>query len=116
MNHAITIVSCYGITKDPKTNNFIMVMNYVENGSLRQHLNNSFNEINWNEKLDILQRIAHGLDEIHCNGLIHHDFHCGNILNNSKSWTYITDLGLCQPANANLSQNDEKKYTEYYLM
>ena len=40
------IVRCYGITKDPETNNFMMVMEYAQYGSLRQHLNNSFNSLN----------------------------------------------------------------------
>ena len=48
------IVQCYGITKDPETKNFMMVMEYAQNGSLRQHLNNSFNLLNWNKKLDNL--------------------------------------------------------------
>ena len=61
MNNAEDIVFCYGITQDPKTNNFMMIMNYAENGSLRQSLNNRFNSMNWNEKLDILIQIARGL-------------------------------------------------------
>src|SRR5437764_1912726 len=108
VNNSSCVVTCYGITKDPKTNNFILVMKYATDGSLRQYLNNSFNSMGWGGKLIILRDITIGLKSIHDNRLIHHDFHCGNILNNSKSWTYITDLGLCQPANANLSQNDEK--------
>ena len=44
------VVRCYGITKDPETKNFMMVMEYAQNGSLRQHLNNSFNSLNWNKK------------------------------------------------------------------
>ena len=83
-------------------------MNYAENGSLRQSLNNRFNSMNWNEKLDILIQIARGLNEIHDNKLIHHDFHCGNILENFGS-IFITDLGLCQPANVKTSQNENKK-------
>ena len=110
MNDADNVVYCYGITKDPKTNNFTMVMNYAENGSLRKHLNNSFNSMNWNKKLDILHDIASGLMKIHDNRLIHHDFHCGNILNDFFNDTYITDLGLCQPANANPSQNEKNIY------
>ena len=109
MNISYYVVYFHGITKDPKTNNFIMIMNYADNGSLRKHLNNSFNSMNWNKKLDILYRIACGLNEIHCNGLIHHDFHCGNILYSSDRFIYITDLGLCQPANANSSLNENKK-------
>src|SRR5918911_962846 len=78
------IIQCYGITKDPETNNFMMVMQYAQCGSLRQHLNNSFNSLNWNDKIYNLYFIAGGLKEIHEKGLIHHDFHCGNILNNKE--------------------------------
>ena len=115
MNNAEYVVYCYGITKDPTTNNFMMVMNYAENGSLRQHLNNNFYSMEWKQKLDTLKRIAYGLNQIHNNGLIHHDFHCGNILNASYdidgpfNITYITDLGLCRPANEKPSQSDGKK-------
>ena len=102
------IVQCYGITKDPETNNFMMVMEYAQHGSLRQHLNISFNSISWKDKIFSLYAIAAGLKTIHKKGLIHHDFHCGNILNSSGGHTFITDLGLCQPVNANSSLNDEK--------
>ena len=34
----LCVVRCYGITKDPETNNFMMVMEYAQHGSLRQHL------------------------------------------------------------------------------
>src|SRR5437763_2723343 len=104
MNNAGNVVYCFGITKDSKTNDFMMVMNYAENGNLRHHLNNSFNSMDWGRKLNTLQYIASGLKEIHDNGLIHHDFHCGNILN-SSSLIYITDLGLCRPANEKPSQS-----------
>src|ERR1043165_9361260 len=96
------IVRCYGITKDPETNNFMMVMEYAQYGSLRQHLNNSFNSLNWSDKLYNLFYIADGLERIHEKGLIHHDFHSGNILNNKREilsglvYSLITDLGLCK--------------------
>jgi serine/threonine protein kinase len=102
------ITRCFGITKDPKSNNFMMVMEYAKNGSLRKHLNNSFNSMKWRGKLDILIKIADGLDKIHGKGLIHHDLHCGNILNYNE-YTMITDLGLCQPANVKRFQNECKE-------
>src|SRR2546423_12033486 len=115
MNNAKYITQCYGITKDPETNNFMMVMQYAENGSLRQHLNNNFNSLDWDSKLFNLYDIAAGLDKIHYNKLIHHDFHCGNILlcNNTvegKEYLYslITDFGLCRPANVKPSQIGDK--------
>ncbi|RGB27361.1 kinase-like domain-containing protein [Rhizophagus diaphanus] len=82
-------------------------MFYAENGSLRQHLTDSFNSMKWEKKLDTLQRIARGLKNIHEKGLVHCDFHCGNILNNVENTTYITDLGLCRPANVKSSQDDD---------
>ncbi|GES73785.1 kinase-like domain-containing protein [Rhizophagus clarus] len=101
------VVHCFGITKDPKTNNFMMVMDLKER-SLRHHLNINFNSLDWLNKLALLYNISCGLNEIHYSGLIHHDFHCGNLLNSDK-FAYITDLGLCQPANVKSSQNDKKK-------
>ncbi|GBC37991.2 kinase-like domain-containing protein [Rhizophagus irregularis DAOM 181602=DAOM 197198] len=50
-----------------------------------------------------------GLQDIHNNGFIHHDFHSGNILSNFGGDAYITDLGLCQPANVKSSQNSKKE-------
>ncbi|RGB28016.1 kinase-like domain-containing protein [Rhizophagus diaphanus] len=68
----------------------------------------------WREKLNILQKIASGLKNIHDKNLIHNDFHCGNILcgnmlNSYDFFIYITDLGLCRPANVVPSQNEYKK-------
>ena len=98
------IVQCYGITKDPETKEFVMVMSYHEQnrGSMRQHLNN------WYHKVRDLAFIAHGLYGIHENGLIHRDFHRGNILK-GVDWTTITDLGVCKPANVTTHQGDDKK-------
>src|ERR1051325_6003275 len=107
------IVQCYGITKDPETQDFMMVMAYAQDGSLRQHLNNSFNSLSWNNKLYNLSCIAVGLETIHGRGLIHHDFHCGNILHNKYDdgnfCSLITDLGLCRPADETPSQSRDKK-------
>ncbi|EXX70207.1 Ipl1p [Rhizophagus irregularis DAOM 197198w] len=102
------VVRCFGITKDPKTNNFMMVMDLKE-GNLRQHLNNNFISLDWKRKLWSLYSIAYGLKDIHKKGLIHHDFHCGNILSDFVEFAFITDLGLCQPANVKPSQNSNKK-------
>src|SRR5436853_1591036 len=86
----------------------MMVMRYIENGSLRQHLNKNFNSFDWNEKLYNLYCVAIGLKDIHEKKLIHQDFHCGNILCGGE-FSYITDLGLCKPANVKPSQSGNKK-------
>src|ERR1044072_3970656 len=102
MSRSDDVVRCYGITKDPETNNFMMVMQYACYSSLRQYLNNNFNSLNWESKLWNLSLITDGLGNIHNNKLIHCDFHSGNILCDvptSILFSLISDLGLCKPAN-----------------
>jgi len=101
MSSSDDVVRCYGITKDPETNNFMMVMQYADCGNLRQHLNNNFILLNWEKKLSNLYLITSGLRNIHNNKLIHRDFHSGNILcyDMNDLTSLISDLGLCKPAN-----------------
>ena len=61
MNNSEYVVRCHGITKDLETNNFMIVMYYIMNGSLSQYLSKNFASINWKRKLEILKRIANGL-------------------------------------------------------
>ncbi|RGB26935.1 kinase-like domain-containing protein [Rhizophagus diaphanus] len=107
LNRSTYIVHCYGLTKNTKSDDFMMVLEYAENGSLRQYLNNNFNSLKWNQKLQNLLSIACGLKAIHNIGLIHNNLHCSNILSHLHKLT-IADLGLCQPANVK-SQNDNIK-------
>ena len=108
MNGTYHVIRCYGITKDPETNNFIMVMDYAERGSLRQSLNKNFNSMVWKDKLRILHTISDGLKDIHKKRLIHQDFHSGNILHNRIY--YITDLGLCKPADEKSEKYNKNVY------
>ena len=36
------VVNCFGISQDPKTKNFMMVMKYIENGSMSHFLKNKY--------------------------------------------------------------------------
>ncbi|EXX50811.1 Cdc15p [Rhizophagus irregularis DAOM 197198w] len=96
----------HGITQDPETKNYMMVLDYAKNGSLRNYLDKSYNELNWKIKIIYLWYIAFGLDHIHKNGLIHRDLHIGNILHmGDMDGIYITDMGLCKPADCYTSKN-----------
>ena len=70
----------YGITQNPITEDFIIIMKYYQLGSLRDYLTKNFYNIKWSEKLQILRNIAAGLDHLHNQKIIHRDFHSGNIL------------------------------------
>ncbi|RHZ79871.1 hypothetical protein Glove_140g84 [Diversispora epigaea] len=98
-------IAIYGITKDPTENEYMMVMDYAEYGSLRNLLNNKFENLTWRKKYNILSKIVIGLTNIHELGLMHKDFHSGNIVNQSLTLSYITDFGLCKPVTENNPEN-----------
>ena len=80
------------------------IIDYANKGNLRGNLTNLI-ENNWKQKLYILHEIISGLKNIHEQGLIHCDFHDGNILNhneNDEDRIYISDLGLCRPIQSSL--------------
>ncbi|GBC26015.2 kinase-like domain-containing protein [Rhizophagus irregularis DAOM 181602=DAOM 197198] len=75
------ILQCYGITQDPNTKDYMMVLPYCEDGSLRNYyLNNHKEGI---KKIYDLFRIANGLLDIHNAGKVHKDFHSDLIM---KCW------------------------------
>src|SRR6266498_4944513 len=95
----------YGITQDPETKNYIMVLDYAKHGSLRNYLDKEYDKLSWKTKFYYLWGIAFGLCYgIHEKELIQRDLHIGNILSFSNQ-TKITDMGLCRPADYNKLEN-----------
>src|SRR5271154_1473574 len=90
-------IKCLGFSQDPKTCNYIIVMELSPLGSL---LNNT-NSMNWKDRITALLDISIGLNTLHNGNLVHQDFHPGNFLFNDQKALLITDFGLCKPANLN---------------
>ncbi|UZO14370.1 uncharacterized protein OCT59_005829 [Rhizophagus irregularis] len=108
------IIRTYGFTKDPKSDDYILVMQYASGGDLHNFLRKQFTEITWNHwnehKISILWQIARGLETIHKANFIHRDFHSGNILidlsyDKAHQWQ-IGDLGLSQHEGSASSNNE----------
>src|ERR1051325_5886535 len=86
----------------------MMVLEYAENGNLREYLKKNFLKLKWEDKLEILRSIIDNLEFIHNRNYIHKDLHSGNILQfHYYEWcdTKITDLGLAQSINNSKSTN-----------
>ncbi|GBC28526.2 kinase-like domain-containing protein [Rhizophagus irregularis DAOM 181602=DAOM 197198] len=98
------VIGYYGITQDPITKEYMIILNYAKGGNLHNYLQKNFINITWNNKLLILQRISFGLYSIHYKNFIHRDFHSGNML--LSTYWKVGDLGLSQPANNTLSNNE----------
>ena len=75
----------------------MMVLQYANDGNLREYLKINFNNINWEQKLCNLSDLSLYLMRIHKLEIVHQDFHPGNILSsNFKDSNYmaISDFGL----------------------
>src|SRR6185295_4343227 len=93
------------MTKDPKTNEFMMIMELADQGNLRHILSNNFKNILWKNKINILRNSAQDLKNLHQLGYFHKDFHSGNILQIEDVGSYISDFGLSGPSNEQKSNN-----------
>lgn len=96
INHP-NIIKLHGFSRDPSTDNFMLVLQYANCGNLQEHLRRMQKEniykISWAELIKIAKEITSGLEHLHTNGIIHRDLHSKNILmDNGK--VLITDFGL----------------------
>ncbi|RHZ85786.1 hypothetical protein Glove_60g167 [Diversispora epigaea] len=100
----------YGITQDPETRSYMMILEYAKDGNLREYLKVNFNNINWRQKLSNLYHLSLNLVNIHKLDIVHQDFHPGNILSSSFKYDLmkISDFGLSKLIVVN-PNNPEKK-------
>ncbi|GBC05823.1 hypothetical protein RclHR1_06450001 [Rhizophagus clarus] len=81
-----------GITKDAKLN-YILVLEYANEGNLREYLKEKFTSLEWSDKIQMALNIANGLKFLHSKEIIHRDLHSKNILVNDRKLS-IADFGL----------------------
>ncbi|RHZ48177.1 hypothetical protein Glove_557g4 [Diversispora epigaea] len=94
VHYANSSIRFYGITQDPETHSYVMVLGYAEDGNLREYLKINFNNINWQQKLSNLRKLSINLNNIHKLDIVHQDFHPGNILSlDFKRFMFISDFG-----------------------
>src|SRR5438046_1538616 len=91
----------------------MIIMKYYELGDLTHYITNEFFDIGWLHKSDKLFQIISGLKNLHMEGIIHRDYHSGNIFmaNNKigKDIAMTGDLGISKSATEPL-ENDTEIY------
>src|SRR6185436_3229503 len=92
----------YGVTQDPETKEYMIVMQYAINGNLLSYLDRNIKKLTWKRKVNHLMNIAYRLSIIHNARLVHTNLHGGNIVvRDGKS--LICDLGLSHSVNSRKS-------------
>lgn len=103
MSMCSNILKIYGISQNPNTNDYIMVVDFAEGGNLTNWIDKNYKTFTWFNKIQVLQNITEGLREIHQKNMVHHHLHPRNILFKFQYGHYvshISDMGwLCDGNN-----------------
>ncbi|CAG8821026.1 28694_t:CDS:2, partial [Gigaspora margarita] len=106
---------CFGITKTPEKE-YMIVMEYANEGDLRTFLSKSGEYPSWSLCKLILEHIALGLKTVHDAKKLHCDLHPRNILvfkdHDEKLYIAVGDLGLCHDINAPNENNQKNNLYE----
>ena len=57
---AYDVIRCFGVTKDPNENDYLLVFEYAKNGDLHNNLSKNFKKITWKDKIESLYEISNG--------------------------------------------------------
>ncbi|CAG8438034.1 5992_t:CDS:10 [Scutellospora calospora] len=80
--------------EDPERN-YLMVMQYMLEGNMRNYLDKKNRELTLKDKISQLLHIAQGLKDIHQKNLVHRDFHSGNILKGTEKTSFYDRKTNC---------------------
>ncbi|RIB14057.1 kinase-like domain-containing protein [Gigaspora rosea] len=96
----VTII--YNDNLDPRTGNTMMILQFANNGNLRDYLKGKWHEnkfkFAWNKLIKYANEITLGLKYLHTEKIIHRDLHSKNILINDDK-ILITDFGISKDMN-----------------
>ncbi|CAG8583524.1 1273_t:CDS:2, partial [Diversispora eburnea] len=106
------ITNYFGISKNPSTQNYIIVTDLLDDG-LHNFLTKNFLNLGWRSKIYILASIAEVIEILHAKNLVHCDLHSGNILINNN--LNLTNSDLRIDMDSCKLENDLQELFELFL-
>ncbi|CAB4470088.1 unnamed protein product [Rhizophagus irregularis] len=110
------IIQFYGISRNVKERLYYLVLEYANQGNLREYINvKNCNEngFEWTERVFLATQIAEGLCYLHDElNIAHRDLHTKNILINDEEWRLYLDI--CHDLKEELIKGTPIDYMKIY--
>ncbi|CAG8475835.1 4062_t:CDS:2, partial [Gigaspora margarita] len=98
-------VRCYGLTRNPHTQKFVLVFHKMDS-DLRRFLKAN-SDLDWKIKFKMVRNISNSIRKLHNQDHIHRDLHSGNVLvDKNKFHCVLSDFGLCESLKNSKSLTD----------
>ncbi|CAG8785803.1 17922_t:CDS:2 [Gigaspora margarita] len=86
-------VRCYGLTRSPHTQNFVLVLHKMDS-DLRRFLKAN-SDLSWKIKFKMVRNISNSIRKLHNQDHIHRDLHSGNVLvDKNKFHCVLSDFDI----------------------
>ncbi|CAG8488544.1 10953_t:CDS:2, partial [Funneliformis mosseae] len=99
------IVRILGISQEPNSKDYLLIMQYANGGDLQNYLEKNFKSLTWFHKKILAFQIAEGLNYLHNENILHRDLHTKNIVIHDEK-AKITDFGISKNMNTQSSSEE----------
>ncbi|GBC04576.1 hypothetical protein RclHR1_05750008 [Rhizophagus clarus] len=108
VNFHKNLINIFGITgkenQDGQMKEYLLVMEYADDSSLRDYLKENFNNLTWEDKYEFAYQLACVVSFLHDKGIAHHDLYPGNIFFHQKT-IKLANFGLLNRINSEVIQS-----------
>ncbi|CAB4407730.1 unnamed protein product [Rhizophagus irregularis] len=89
------ILHVYGVTTydEDRNDQYLLVLEYADGGTLQNYLKENFLDLTWSDKLNLALQLSYAVSCLHDEEIIHLDLHSKNIMVH-QNIVKLADLGL----------------------